>query len=866
MPIEVKVEKEMGIKNKGEIEETGIDKFTQKCKAFATKYIKLMNGQFAQLGVWMDFDKPYITYEDSYIAASWKTLKQAHEKGLMHEGVYVLPYCYRCETTMANYELEYDDETDPSVYVKFKSREKENEYFIIWTTTPWTLVANMGIMVHPTFRYVRVKVDGEEWWVAKDRMDHLLGLLGKSGVVLEELSGKKLEGRHYEHPFQDLINKQAERRIVLSDEYVTVEDGSGLVHTSPGTGPEDFIIGKRFGIEPFCPIDEHGNYTAEAGERFAGKNVKATNPEIIELLEQRGILIRQERIRHRYPHCWRCKTPLIFMTTKQWFITISKFKEKMLSEIENVNWHPDFAKIRFREFVENAPDWCISRQRYWGIPLPIWKCDKCSKIRVVGSPDEISKVKELHRPYIDKVTLKCECKSEMHRVPDVLDVWFDSGNAVWASLSDKDIERYGDRTDMIIEGQDQFRGWFYSLLGSGVIRYDQIPYKRLLMHGFFVDEKGQKMSKSLGNFVPLEEILEKYGADSFRLWSLSNTIWEELRFNWEELRKSNGDLNILANLVTFLERFHTGKNISTEPGTFELEDEWIISECESMLAGFKSACESYEINKAIKLLRQFWVEELSRFYMKIAKERINKDENAEAALYTLYYVNRKMLIPLSMVSPFIAESLYQSFFRKFEKEESVFLLKFPNVDETKPNKVLGKQMEIAKQLVSEMLELRQEAKLKLRWPVRTLYVETKSHDVMEAVKLLAGIIRRLCNVKAIELVEKAPEGKDFAGKSLENANICVSTKLDEELYEEGMVNEIKRRVQMLRKQVGCVEKDVITIYLASDKEIDAIVERGKERILKDVNAGSIIKEELKEMQAYDIDGHEIKLAVVKKKK
>ncbi|MDD5023064.1 MAG: isoleucine--tRNA ligase [Candidatus ainarchaeum sp.] len=526
LPIEVKVEKELGIKNKNEIEKLGIEKFIKECKKFATKYIGIMNGQFKSLGVWMDYDNPYITYNDDFINASWHTLKMAWEKKLMHEGEYVLPYCYRCETTMANYELEYGEESDPSIFIKFKVKERENEYLIVWTTTPWTLIANMGVMVHPIFSYVKVKVGEEIWVLAKERMEYMLNILGESGVVVEEVSGKKLEGTAYEHPFQDKIKKEFNRKVVLSDEYVTLEEGTGLVHTAPGHGPEDFIIGKRFGIEPFSPVDERGNFTEEAGI-FKGKNVRESSKDVINVLKEKKVLIYQDRIKHRYPHCWRCKTPLIFLATKQWFINISNIKSKMMDEIEKIDWHPSFIKNRFADFVSGAPDWCISRQRYWGIPLPIWKCKECESITVIGDRNEIGKVKELHRPYVDEIKIDCSCGKKMERIPDVLDVWFDSGNAVWASLDEKESKmKELEQTHVIIEGQDQIRGWFYSLLGSGIIRYDKSPYKKLLMHGFFVDEKGEKMSKSLGNFVPLEEILTKYGADGFRLWGLSSTVWE----------------------------------------------------------------------------------------------------------------------------------------------------------------------------------------------------------------------------------------------------------------------------------------------------------------------------------------------------
>jgi len=862
LPIEVKVEQELKIKNKNEIEKMGIEKFVKKCKQFATHYIGVMSEQFLRLGVWMDFDSPYITYTDAYIAASWKTLKTAWDKGLMHEGVYVLPYCYRCETTMANYELEYDEETDPSIYVKFRSREKENEYFLIWTTTPWTLVTNMAIMVHPTLAYVKLGVGSEEWWVARERMDAVLEMLGKSAAVLEEQSGKKLEGKLYEHPFQDKIHKQAERRIVLSDEYVTVEEGTGLVHTAPGTGPEDFVIGKRFGIEPYCPVDTHGDYTEDAGKMFAGKNVRQMNPEIIRLLEEKKVLLHEARVRHRYPHCWRCKTPLIFLTTQQWFITIGKIKERMQEEIEKVNWYPTFVKNRFAEFVQTAPDWCISRQRYWGIPLPIWRCEKCRNVRAVGSPEELPKIKELHRPYVDAVTLPCKCKGKMHRIPDVLDVWFDSGNAVWAPLNEEERKRYGEQADLIVEGQDQIRGWFYSLLGSGVVRNNASPYKQLLMHGFFVDEKGEKMSKSLGNFVPLEKIIERYGVDSFRLWSLSNTAWEELKFNWEELKKANADLNIVLNLVSFLERFYPKNRI--EPAGLEVEDRWIRSRWQSVLREFLKAAENYEIHRAVKALRRFFVEDVSRFYMKIAKERVAEGRNREAALATLYEINEQALRLLTPVAPFISEYLYQRFFMKYEKEESVSWRPFPTVDETQINPVLEKQMQHLQGMLSELLNARQEADIKLRWPLRSAMVKTDSHEIREGIERLGGIIQRLGNVKEVKLVSQAPKEKTVK-KDFEGGTVYVPTTMDEELYAEGVGNEIKRRIQNLRKVEGLVEKNKITVFVDTAKEFQGILEKQKERLLREVHGAALKFEKAEKMEEFQVDGRLVRIAIEKTK-
>ena len=860
LPIEVKVEQELKFKNKNDIEKYGIGKFVEKCKEFATKYVGVMGSQFRSAGVWMDFDRPYITYHDSYINSSWKNIKLAQERGLLHEGVYVLPYCYRCETTMANYELEYDDETDPSIYVKFQLKDKPKEYLIVWTTTPWTLVSNMAVMAHPTYSYVRAQVGDEVWIVAKERLEHVTELAQASATVLEELPGRKLKDLEYIHPFQDKIHKYYDRKVVLSDEFVTLEEGTGLVHTAPGHGPADFIIGKRFGIEAFSPVDSKGNYTADAGQ-FEGKNVREANPLVTEVMKDNGSLLYESRIKHRYPHCWRCKTPLIFLTTNQWFITISKIKDQMLNEIDKTEWHPDFAKERFKEFVSNAPDWCISRQRYWGIPLPIWKC-ACGKVKVVGSKDELPPVKELHRPYIDEIELKCDCGKTMKRIPDVLDVWFDSGNAIWASLSPEEAKKYSERADLIIEGQDQIRGWFYSLLGSGVVRYGACPYKKLLMHGFFVDEKGEKMSKSLGNFVPLEEILDKYGADSFRLWGLSNTIWDELKFSWDELKKCSADLNIVLNMVTFLERFHPAHKLK-KPQLTKV-DEWMVSRMNTTVKAFRSSFESCEPNRAAKALRSFIVNDVSRFYMKVAKERIAKGDNSEAALWTIYTVMLGSLKMLGCFSPMLSEHLYQRFFRKLEGAESLFLLDMEKEDEGAINTLYEKQIEAAAEVVSSALLARQEAGIKVRWPVRTLFIETKSHEVADAVNGFGDIILSMVNAKSLKSVDEKPAG-ELASSPFSKGTVHIDRKIDEALYEEGILNEVKRRVQMMRKEAGLVEQDGIAVTLGVEKELEAILKRQEKALSEAVNAKSLEYGAEKEMSEYTIDGRLVRIAIKKAK-
>ncbi|QLJ52196.1 MAG: Isoleucyl-tRNA synthetase [Candidatus Fermentimicrarchaeum limneticum] len=768
LPIEVKVEQELKLKSKKDIQKIGVAKFIKKCREFATKYIGVMSKQFKGLGCWLDFEDYYVTYKNSYIEAVWSTIKKAQEKQLLERGVYVLPFCPRCETAIANYELEYDERVDPSIYVKFKILGREKEYLVIWTTTPWTLVGNIAVMVHPNYQYVKVKVEDENWIVAKDRLNAVVAVtnkLGLSSVILEEFSGLKLDGLRYVHPLLGKVPKHKEfkdaHRVVMSDKFVTLEDGSGLVHCAPGHGPQDFEVGKQYNLPIFCPVGENGRYTKDAGD-YAGMYVKEADKLIIEELDKKGLLIHAGDIRHRYPHCWRCKSSLIFITTDQWFIRITKMKEKMLAELEKVRWQPEFARVWFKDFITYAPDWCISRQRYWGIPLPIWECSKCKKIKVISSRTELEiesgkRLEDLHKPEIDEVFLKCECGGEMRRVPDVLDVWFDSGNAIWAPLTKEELKKWYP-CDFIVEGKDQIRGWFYSLLGCGVITHDEIPYRNLLMHGFFVDEKGEKMSKSLGNFVPLEEITEKYGVDTFRLWSMSSTVWEDLKFNWEEIKGANKSLSILWNMYLFTDRFSKLSKFDPKKHVkeYEPEDLWLLSRLNGMIKQTTAQLDNYELHEAVRLYRNFMVEDLSRFYLKLGKKRLADGRNTDAFFKTLHTCMLALTKLLTPITPFIAEEGYQLLFRESEGKESVSMLPWPEHDHTAINPLLEKQMEICREIGGVVAQIRQNANVKLRWPLEEVVVVTDSIEHRNGVERLPYIIEIMSNVKKVRIQEDMP--------------------------------------------------------------------------------------------------------------
>ena len=775
LPIEVKVEKEMGIKNKREIEEN-VEAFIEACRNWALRHVEIMTSQFKRLGVWMDWDEPYMTLKDEYIEAAWWTIKRAHEKGLLTRDLRVVTWCPRCETALADAEIEYAERTDPSIYVKFPLVGAENEYLLIWTTTPWTLVGNLAVAVHPDFDYVKVETKQGKLIIAKELVHLLEDKFGLEYRILEEFKGSELEGLRYENPLKDYIKVEAPEnayRVILAD-FVTLGEGTGLVHCAPGHGPEDFEAAKRYGIPAICPVDEEGRFTEIAG-KYAGYKTKKDDKVIIQDLSKKGALLKAEHITHRYGHCWRCKSPIIYRATEQWFIAITKLKEKMLSEIERVEWIPEWAgSARFRDWISNAKDWTISRQRYWGIPLPIWLCEKCGGMEVIASKAELEekagRVKELHRPYVD-VSFPCSCGGEKRRVSDVLDVWFDSGVAAWASLgypAKEEPFRSLYPVDFITEGHDQTRGWFYSQLGCGLLAFDEVPYRRVLMHGFTLDEKGEKMSKSLGNVVTPEEVIERFSADVLRFYVLwANKPWEDLRFNWEEVKVVAKMFNILWNVYVFATTYMSLDGFTPEKVPPNLrkhcrsEDKWILSRLNSVIREVNEAFETLHLYRATRALNEFIVEDLSRWYITLVRPRTWEEKESIdkiAAYSVLYRVLCNLAKLLAPIAPHVSEEIYQNLVVGLGiGEDSVHLERFPSPQEEYIDRELEEDMLVARGIVEATASAREKLGVKRRWPVLRLIFSPGDEKAAKAAGNLEELIKRQGNALKLEILPPGEE-------------------------------------------------------------------------------------------------------------
>ena len=791
LPVELEVEKALGLDGKDQIEKYGVEPFIKKCKESVWKYKGMWEDFSNTVGFWADMDDPYVTYHNTFIESEWWALKKIWDKGLLYKGFKIVPYCPRCGTPLSAQEVAqgYKDVKERSAIVRFKVKD-EDAYILAWTTTPWTLPSNIALCVNPEEDYAKVKAaDGYTYYMAVALLDTVLGKLGdeENGVkayeVLETCKGQDLEYKEYEPLYQcayDCAAKQNKKAFyVTCDTYVTLTDGTGVVHIAPAFGEDDAKVGRKYDMPFVQLVDEKG----EMGKTtpFAGLFVKKADPEVLKDLDGRGLLFDAPKFEHSYPHCWRCDTPLIYYARESWFIKMTAVKDDLIANNNTINWIPEsIGKGRFGDWLENVQDWGISRNRYWGTPLNIWECE-CGCQHSIGSIEELKSMSdncpdeiELHRPYIDNVTIKCpKCGKEMHRVPEVIDCWFDSGSMPFAQyhypFENQELFEKHFPADFISEAVDQTRGWFYSLLAISTLIFNKAPYKNVIVLGHVQDENGQKMSKSKGNAVDPFDALEKYGADAIRWYFYINSApWLPNRFHGKAVtegqRKFMGTLwNTYAFFVLYanIDEFDATK-YTLEYEKLSVMDKWLLSKLNSAIKAVDEDLAKYKIPEAAKALQSF-VDDMSNWYVRRSRERfwakgMEQDKiNAYMTLYTALVEICKTAAPMI---PFMTEDIYQNLVRSIDANapESIHLCDFPKINEAHIDKELEENMDRVLKLVVMGRACRNTANIKNRQPIGQMYVKAD----FELSEFFDAIVADELNVKNVTFTQ---EVRDFTSYS-----------------------------------------------------------------------------------------------------
>lgn len=936
LPVELEVEKLLGLDGKEQIEEYGLDPFITKCKESVWKYKGMWEDFSATVGFWADMDNPYVTYDDNFIESEWWALKTIWDKGLLYKGFKIVPYCPRCGTPLSSHEVAqgYKAVKERSAVVRFKV-VGEDAYFLAWTTTPWTLPSNVALCVNPDETYVKVKAaDGYTYYMAQALLDKVLGALAEEGKaayeVLETCLGKDLEYKEYEPLFAcagEAAAKQKKKgHFVTCDSYVTMTDGTGIVHIAPAFGEDDAQVGRKYDL-PFVQfVDGKGDLTADTP--YAGKFVKDADPEILKDLDKEGKLFSAPKFEHDYPFCWRCDTPLIYYARESWFIKMTAVRDDLVRNNKTIHWIPEsIGEGRFGNWLENIQDWGVSRNRYWGTPLNIWECE-CGHMHSIGSREELyqmsgneaAKTVEFHRPYIDEITITCpQCGEQMKRVPEVIDCWFDSGAMPFAQhhypFENKELFEKQFPAQFISEAVDQTRGWFYSLLAESTLLFNKAPYENVIVLGHVQDENGQKMSKSKGNAVDPFEALETYGADAIRWYFYTSSApWLPKRFSgkavMEGQRKFMGTLwNTYAFFVLYanIDNFDAGK-YSLEYDKLPVMDKWLLSKLNTVVGEVDNNLDKYRIPEAAKALQDF-VDEMSNWYVRRSRERfwakgMEQDKiNAYMTLYTALVTISKAAAPMI---PFMTEDIYQNLVRSIDKNapESIHLCDFPVVEESFIDRKLEESMEDVLDAVVMGRACRNEAGIKNRQPVSTMYIKADfalddfykdiikdelnvkdvvfTDDVRDFTsytfkpqlrtvgpkygKQLGGIQKTLAaldgNAAMDELNAKGMLSFDVCGTQVEltkddllidmaqkegyvssednKMTVVLDTNLTEALIEEGFVYEVISKIQNMRKDAGFEVMDHIRVSVSGNERLAAIVLKNKDAIADKVLADEIL--------------------------
>jgi isoleucyl-tRNA synthetase len=778
LPTAHQVQKLHSLTTKEDIEKFGIQKFSEECMKYCLDRAKEMDVDLFSMGVWMDYKDPYYPVNGDFIEGEWWLIKRADEEKRLYKGKRTMSWCPSCGTALAKHEQEYKILTDNSIFVKFPVKNKAGEFLIIWTTTPWTLAFNLAVMVNPDKLYSKINVNGEVWIVASELANSVAHLVTKEDAkVLEEFKGEKLEGLEYDHPWKDEIHFESIKEealkthtVLLSKEYVETSSGSGLVHCAPGCGPEDYEVGYRNGLPTFNEIDHSGKFKDTMG-KFSGRFAKKDDLKFVQDLEDSGHLIKSTKINHDYAHCDRCKSPVVFRATEQWFFKVEDLIPRIKKIIPEIKWVPESAGKNFELWFDNLRDNSITRQRFWGTPVPIWVCDTCDKYVVIGSRAELREKgcevpENLHRPWIDQIIFKCECGGVHRRIPDVLDVWIDSGTVSWNCLyfpQRKDLVDKFWPIDFILEANEQVEKWFYQLLTASMITMGKPCFDNVYLTGMLNGVDGVKMSKSLGNIISPYEIIDKYGADTMRAYLCSIVAGKNINFSWNELDARYKNLFVLWNLHKFLIEASELNNLNPRTlGTLEeenldIEEQFIFSKTYSTLKKVTELLDIYNLDSVPELVENLYLT-ISRTYVQLVRDKVSSGgQDTSVVIYTLYKTFIEMLKMYSLVCPFITEMIYQNLKDAFDlKQESIHLLDWSEVDETKINLKIERNMDVVGEIIQGILSAREKVQISRRWPLGEVIVETQDEYISRAIGSLGDIVKNQTNVKEINVVEKFP--------------------------------------------------------------------------------------------------------------
>lgn len=782
LPVELGVEKALGFTSKADIEKYGIEQFNKKCKESVWENEEAFKKLTEEMGQFIDLEHPYVTYDNNYIETEWWILKKFFDAGLIYEGYKILPYCPRCGTGLASHEVAqgYKDISVNTVTVPFKLKN-ENTYLLVWTTTPWTLIANVAVCVNPNEEYIKVNSKGYTFIVAKKLAEKVLG---NDYDIIDTFKGKDLEYTEYEQllPF---INVSKKAFFVVCDNYVTMEDGTGLVHIAPAFGQDDYEVGKKYDLPVINPVGEDGKYL-----EGPWINIFVMDPEleitIIKYLKENDKLFKKEKMNHNYPHCWRCNTPLLYYSKPSLYIKTTEFKDKVIENNNKINWYPSYVgEKRFGNWLSNMNDWAISRNRYWGTPIPLWKCD-CGHMEMIGSRNElieksiekIDETIELHRPYVDDIHIKCpKCNKIMTRIKEVIDCWFDSGSMPFAQyhypFENKELWNEQFPADFISEGIDQTRGWFYVLLIISTFVTGKSPFKNVLVNDLLLDKYGQKMHKSRGNAINPFEIIEEYGADTVR-WYMPyvSPVWTPIKFDIEGLKEVYSKFfNTLRNTYNFFALYANTDELDPKEFNVPYEnreeiDKWILSKYNKLVKECTQSYDTFDLTKVVRKVTDFVSEDLSNWYIRRTRRRFwasELDDNKKAVYNTTYEVLEGLCKLIAPIVPFVSEEIYTNLTGK----ESVHLQDFPVYDETKINEKIEEKMDLVRNIISLGRNAREEAKIKVRQPINEIILDGKNKTIIND---LIDLIKEELNVKNVTFTQDLKEYISYEIKP--NFKVC----------------------------------------------------------------------------------------------